>query len=155
MQRRLVIMRGLPGSGKSTKARRLAEESGRDYVILSTDDFFVGGDGVYRFDAKRIVAAHKWNHVRARTFMSAGYPLVIIDNTNTQAWESREYCRAARVYGYAVEFCEADTPWAFDVPTLARKNAHGCSQKAIARMAARWQHGLTVDQCINAKAPWD
>lgn len=155
MQRRLIIMRGLPGSGKSTKARRLAEESGGDAVICSTDDFFVGDDGIYRFDGKRISAAHEWNQERARTFMRAGCPLVIIDNTNTQAWEAREYCRAGRFHGYAVEFCEADTPWAFDAPTLAQKNAHGCPQEAIERMAARWEDGLTVDQCIAAKAPWE
>ena len=31
-------MRGLPGSGKSTKAKKIAAETG---IIYSTDDFFM------------------------------------------------------------------------------------------------------------------
>ena len=44
-------MRGLPGSGKSTKAKKIAGEHG---VIYSTDDFFMV-NGVYVYDAKMIV----------------------------------------------------------------------------------------------------
>lgn len=34
----LILMRGLPGSGKSTKAKKLADNIG---IIFSTDDFFM------------------------------------------------------------------------------------------------------------------
>lgn len=43
-------MRGLPGSGKSTKAKKIAGELG---VIYSTDDFFMV-NGQYVFDGKMI-----------------------------------------------------------------------------------------------------
>ena len=43
-------MRGLPGSGKSTKAKKIAGDVG---VIFSTDDFFMV-DGQYKFDPKMI-----------------------------------------------------------------------------------------------------
>jgi adenylate kinase family enzyme len=37
-KKKMIIMRGLPGSGKSYKAKKLAQaENG---VIYSTDDFF-------------------------------------------------------------------------------------------------------------------
>lgn len=151
--RKLIIMRGLPGSGKSTKARALAEQHGGQ--VFSTDDYFVGADGVYRFDGKRIAAAHEWNQERARSAMRDGVPCVIIDNTNTQAWEAREYCVAGTFHAYEIEFCEADTPWAFDPPVLAQKNAHGCPLEAIERMLDRWEDGLTVERCLGARAPWE
>jgi adenylate kinase family enzyme len=44
-------MRGLPGSGKSTKAKKIAGEHG---VIYSTDDFFMV-NGQYVYDVKMIV----------------------------------------------------------------------------------------------------
>lgn len=153
--RKLVIMRGLPGSGKSTEALRLAMESGHGGAICSTDEYFIGSDGVYRFDPKRIALAHTWNQERARTYMKDGCPLVIIDNTNTQAWEPREYCISGIRYGYDISFHEVRTPWAFDCEVLAQRNTHGCPLAAIERMAAHWQSGLTVDLCLGAKAPWE
>jgi adenylate kinase family enzyme len=47
-------MRGLPGSGKSTKARKIAGEVG---VIYSTDDFFMI-DGKYIYNPKLIGDYH-------------------------------------------------------------------------------------------------
>lgn len=43
-------MRGVPGSGKSTKAKKLAGSNG---VIYSTDDFFMK-NGEYIYDVKFI-----------------------------------------------------------------------------------------------------
>jgi NEDD4-binding protein 2 len=50
-------MRGLPGSGKSTKAKALAGEEG---LIFSTDDFFMV-NGKYEYDAKMIGDYHTKN----------------------------------------------------------------------------------------------
>ena len=50
----LVLMRGLPGSGKSTKANKIAGEKG---IVYSTDDFFMV-DGKYVYDVKMIGEYH-------------------------------------------------------------------------------------------------
>lgn len=44
-------MRGLPGSGKSTTAKKLAGSEG---VVYSTDDFFMV-KGKYQYDSSKIV----------------------------------------------------------------------------------------------------
>jgi adenylate kinase family enzyme len=54
VKKELVLMRGLPGSGKSTKARKIAGEVG---VIYSTDDFFMI-DGKYIYNPKLIGDYH-------------------------------------------------------------------------------------------------
>ena len=58
--RELVLMRGLPGSGKSTKAKKIAGERG---VIYSTDDFFMV-NGEYKYNPKMIVEYHENNFKR-------------------------------------------------------------------------------------------
>lgn len=74
----LIIMRGLPGSGKSTKARKLQEELGGE--IFSTDDYpdlyETDDDGKLYMSFEKdddgttpIVKAHKWNQRRAREAM--------------------------------------------------------------------------------------
>jgi adenylate kinase family enzyme len=50
-------MRGVPGSGKSTKAKQLAGTNG---VVYSTDDFFIV-KGEYKYDPKLIGDNHEKN----------------------------------------------------------------------------------------------
>ena len=94
----LILMRGLPGSGKSTKAKKLAGEQG---LVFSTDDFFMV-KGEYAFDPKMIGEYHERNHERAAVAMKEEKPLIIIDNTNIKLWEMRKYVESAEQYGYEV-----------------------------------------------------
>lgn len=58
----LYLMRGLPGSGKSHRAKRLASDIG---VVLETDLYFYSQVGTnpdrYDFDELLLPAARKWN----------------------------------------------------------------------------------------------
>lgn len=57
----MIIMRGLPGSGKSYKAKKLAQaENG---IIYSTDDFFET-TGKYIYDPSKIGEYHQKNQQR-------------------------------------------------------------------------------------------
>jgi predicted kinase len=100
----LTLVRGLPGSGKSTFARFIWSE----YVVCEADQFFVGEDGVYRFDGSKIKDAHKWCRDKVETFMSDNqlngqfYPEIVVSNTFTQEWEMDEYYKLAEKYGYTV-----------------------------------------------------
>jgi predicted kinase len=155
MQKTLTIMRGIPGSGKSTLAVVLANVPGVDAApVYSTDDFFMI-EGVYRFDPSKLGANHGANLARTVSAMEAEIPHVIVDNTMTQAWEAREYVRAAVRLGYAVQFIEPRTPWARDAAECARRNSHGVPEASIVAMLARWEDDLTVEKCLAAKAPWE
>ncbi len=66
-QKLVIMMIGLPGSGKSTEAKRLADEyvdAGRVVEICSTDAFFTGADGVYRFNRGMLAGNHAQNFAR-------------------------------------------------------------------------------------------
>ena len=114
-------MRGLPGSGKSTKAKKIAGDIG---VIFSTDDFFMV-DGQYKFDPKMIGEYHEKNFKRTVEAMKDGKPLIVIDNTNIKLWEMKNYVISGEEHGYAVRMEEPDTHWAFSYRQCAKKNAHG------------------------------
>jgi len=149
----LIIMRGLPGSGKSTLAKRIAS-SGENIPIFSTDDFFMI-NGHYAFDPSKLAENHQHNLERTAAAMQAGIHQIIVDNTNTQAWEAREYVRAALRYNYEVRFVEADAPWARDPQECARRNTHGVPLQSIQNMLNRWEDNLTVAVCLAARAPWE
>ena len=50
MTKKLIINRGIPGSGKSTSAKKLAPKE----QIFSTDDYFMK-NGKYIFDGKKYI----------------------------------------------------------------------------------------------------
>jgi tRNA uridine 5-carbamoylmethylation protein Kti12 len=100
----LFLLRGLPGSGKTT----LAESLGGTH--LEADMYFME-DGGYQFDVTRLKDAHQWcrdSVEEAMTwdvnpeieFLSAGVSKIVVSNTFTQEWEMKPYFDLAKKYGY-------------------------------------------------------
>ena len=119
----MVVMRGLPGSGKSTLVSaisRLYPEA----VICSADQYFMK-DGKYEFDASLLKFAHQQSQDKARAACEAGERLVVVDNTGVKRWELVNYFRMAQINFYTVILLEPRTPWRFNVNQLAAKNTHG------------------------------
>uniref|UniRef100_A0A224Z533 Nedd4 binding protein 2 n=1 Tax=Rhipicephalus zambeziensis TaxID=60191 RepID=A0A224Z533_9ACAR len=134
----LVLMRGLPGSGKTTLAQKIC---GRG-VVLSADHFFCQG-GKYNFDKSRLSEAHEWNKRRAKKFIQEGRSPIIIDNTNVEIWEMMPYVALALRAKYHVCVLEPDTPWKFDARQLTQKNMHGVPRRTIDSMLERYERNIT------------
>lgn len=120
----LLIIRGLPGSGKTTMARALD-----GYEHYEADMFFER-DGEYRFDPSKLKAAHSWCLSMAVSSMRRGVNCVV-SNTFTQKWEVQPYLDAAKLEGVTVRIIEA---------TGNFKNIHSVPPDAIERMRRRWEN---------------
>ncbi|TRY80927.1 hypothetical protein TCAL_08818 [Tigriopus californicus] len=141
----LVLLRGLPGSGKTTLAEILAQLKPDSNEICSADNFFIGPDGVYVYFHGLIKKAHEWCQNKAKKAMRRKKQLVMIDNTHTVAWEMEVYCRLAKEYNYAVLVVEPDTPWRYNPTELAQKTRHGVPVDKIMVMAQRYERDLTIE----------
>lgn len=93
----LIILRGLPGSGKTS----IAELIGK--AICSADDFLMR-DGEYKWSPNSIHASHKWCQRKAELFMKRSVDKVIICNTSTTEKELKPYIDLGNKYGYKI-FC--------------------------------------------------
>ncbi|CAM5076329.1 unnamed protein product [Eretmochelys imbricata] len=151
LQKLLLILRGLPGSGKTTLSRILLGQN-RDGVVFSTDDYFRQQDG-YTYNVAQLGDAHDWNQKRAKQAMEQGRSPVIIDNTNTQAWEMKPYVETALGKGYRVEFHEPDTWWKFDPEELEKRNKHGVPREKIAQMLERYEYQMSISVVMNSVEP--
>ncbi|XP_042190490.1 NEDD4-binding protein 2-like 1 [Callorhinchus milii] len=148
----LYLLRGLPGSGKTTLARSLKHQFPAA-VILSTDDYFVRDDGSYLFERDLLGDAHEWNFERAKAAMKRGKTPIIIDNTNIQAWEMKPYVHLALENAYEVIFREPDTHWKFNIRQLERRNIHGVSREKIERMKEQYEWNVSVNDVLYAERP--
>ena len=146
-----LLMRGLPGSGKSTRARAIAAEyleQGRGVAVCSSDHFFeCGSCGNYAFRLDRLDYAHHWCQKKAREAIGRG-EAVLIDNTNVSARECRPYVEMALAASYEVVFVEPQTPWAFDLDELEKRNTHGVPRHALEKMLGRWVPDMTIEKAL-------
>ncbi|KAF1416151.1 NEDD4-binding protein 2, partial [Spheniscus magellanicus] len=147
----LVLLRGVPGSGKSYLARTLLEDNPGG-IILSTDDYFYK-HGQYHYDPDCLGEAHDWNRKRAKEAFEMRISPIIIDNTNIQAWEMKPYVTLAQQFKYKVMFREPDTWWKFKPKELERRNIHGVSKEKIKRMLERYERCLTVSSILDSSVP--
>ncbi|XP_072191398.1 NEDD4-binding protein 2 isoform X2 [Excalfactoria chinensis] len=147
----LVLLRGVPGSGKSYLARMILEDNPGG-VILSTDDYFYKC-GKYHYDAYCLGEAHDWNRKRAKEAFEMKISPIIIDNTNIQAWEMKPYVTLAQQFKYKVIFREPDTWWKFKPKELERRNVHGVSKEKIKRMLEQYERCLTVNSILASSVP--
>ena len=102
--RTLIILRGIPGSGKSTFANYMFSNN-----VFEADKYFYDEDGNYNFDATKLHAAHKWcqlqvEHAMEDNLESNGqyYPEIVVSNTSTTEKEMEPYLKLAEKYDYKV-----------------------------------------------------
>jgi len=106
MEKVLYIVRGVPGSGKSTFAKRLVEH---DFLVCEADKYFIDKEtGEYNFDITKIKDAHKFCQDTVEMYMKDStvndnfYREIVVSNTFTQEWEMEPYFELANKYGYTV-----------------------------------------------------
>lgn len=108
----LYLIRGLPGSGKSTFASTLFM-NGMVQQIVEADDFFIQSDGSYVFDAKQLCKAHSICRSKVQQYLQEGYS-VAVSNTSTTESEVAVYQNLATRF---------DTPFI----SIIMENRHGSS----------------------------
>lgn len=78
----LYLIRGVPGSGKSTFAQQLLKHGIVDYVF-EADQFFMR-DVEYKFDASKLKHAHNWCQENTRTFLLHEMNIAVSNTTTTE-----------------------------------------------------------------------
>ncbi len=122
----LVLIRGLPGSGKSTMAKALARAG---FEHFEADTYHLNNEGDYCFDRAKAKAAHEWCQQETRKTLERGKQ-VVVSNTFTQLWEMAPYFDMAKALGIEPNVLEAKGNW---------QNVHDVPAEVMEHMRARWE----------------
>lgn len=134
--KRMILIRGASGSGKSTMAREILKDhpEGRQF---ETDDLFYTDyrdddqdgkrqlKGEYKFDFTKLKINHEKNRERVKKAMENGVNPIIVSNTFIEKWEMQAYLDLAKQFDYAVEIKIARGQY---------KNLHGVPEDKVAMM---------------------
>lgn len=125
----LILIRGLPGSGKSTKAKEIIiNNRNLDIRHIEADMYFID-NGEYIFDREKLKDAHDWCFSCATLYL-VNDSNVIVSNTFTQYWEMELYINLANEL--KIDYTIIEMLGDFG-------NIHGVPDDTLIRMKERYQ----------------
>ncbi len=155
----IIIMRGIPSAGKSTKTKSLVGDG-----IIHSTDAVIESLGDYReffvkmIESKNYSALHKahdTNFKNAKKSMKAGISPIIIDNTNIKANEPKKFVVEALNMGYDdanIQIVDIGTG-GLDAEALFARNTHGVPLDKIEAMIQSYKSvgELTLKKILESK----
>lgn len=93
----VYIMRGIPGSGKSTWIK----ENLKNIIICSADHYHIDLQGEYKYNKLNAANAHNkcfFNYVNRASETLYENDTLVVDNTNTTLLELAPYVRVAEAF---------------------------------------------------------
>ncbi len=126
MARDLYIVRGIPGSGKTTFAESLSR------AVCTADDYHTDRDRNYNWKGENVGKSHEWCQRKCAKFMKRGISPVVVANTSSTEKEFKPYYDMAKRYGYRV----------FSVIVENRhggKDSHGVPVETLEKMKNRFE----------------
>ncbi|CBI15263.3 unnamed protein product, partial [Vitis vinifera] len=174
----VIILRGLPGSGKSYLAKMLRDlevESGGDAPrIYSMDDYFMTevekveeSESMKSFSARgkkpivkkvmeycyepEMEEAYRASMLKAfkKTLEEGVFTFIIVDDRNLRVADFAQFWATAKRSGYEVYLLEASYK---DPAGCAARNVHGFTQDDIQRMAGQWEEAPSMYLQLDIKS---
>ncbi len=130
----LILLRGLPGSGKTTLAKELSE-SGK-YPVFSVDDYFTDRvTNEYKFEFDKNHLAYKYCEENTKQSMQKNVSKIFIDNVFSLEWEIEPYFKLASEFKYRIFIVTVEN-------RHKNKNIHQISDEQIQKMAEKYKVSL-------------
>jgi len=130
---KMIIIRGLPGSGKTTEANKIKKVN--PSIEHYEADMFITVNGEYKFSPETIPYSHEWcKSMTAKALMDGKD--AIVSNTFTQQWQIDPYIKMAKVFNADIELITCRGEYG---------SVHGVPEETMERMRAGWEEEVSVE----------
>lgn len=157
---KVIIIRGVSGSGKSTHVEELRKQYDRPirnrneaprFAVVSADSFFTKTTWVYPagsppiprteylFDPFKLGLAHATCFYDFSIALKNHTKVVVVDNTNIHLWEFKNYLMLANSNGYEVDVHEIRVTTIEELKLCVARNAHKVPMESIVRSAMEFE----------------
>lgn len=121
----LIIIRGIPGCGKSSFAKLIGK------AICVADDYHIDLNRNYNWKLENQGKAHEWCQRKCEKFMQRNIDKVIVANTSTTEKEITPYLNLANKYNYKVYSIIVEN-------RHGNVNIHNVPQETLDKMESRF-----------------
>jgi len=135
--KQVIILRGLPGSGKTSLVSKIEKEYNLPATICSADDYFyfekehVAEN--YKFNKNLLSQAHAYCKNKFLEALKLKDKLIIVDNTNIKLRDFSWYVKQADSFEYSVLICSI---CGGTTEEHLSSNVHNVPLETIERMAS-------------------
>lgn len=133
----VIIMCGIPGSGKSYtvgKIKEHYESKNIEVVVCSSDHFMMNDKGEYDFHPSKLAYTHKQCQEKFCNSLLKDNIVVIVDNTNVKIKDLKYYENMTEKQSATVLFVESNSLWKDNVDECFKRNTHNVPYDKIKEM---------------------
>ncbi|XP_055792853.1 NEDD4-binding protein 2-like 1 isoform X2 [Salvelinus fontinalis] len=147
-RKKLIILRGLPGVGKTTRAKNLCDEYARlglEAEIFSTDRYHESTN----YTKGNFQRNHQRNREDVFKALNRGVDLIIVDNTNISLWEMWPYIHMGMRQGdYYITMMELPKNY-ISINKLYSRCRHKIPKRKFRSFEARWEDAYNIWHVLN------
>jgi predicted kinase len=131
----VILLRGAPGSGKSTWAAHYKAKWASEAWVISATDYFRDHAGIVQFRSPWLSQSHLWCRNALYWLCQLRIPRIVIDNTHVHLWEYKEAAFIARAHHYRVFQHVCTGTW---------QNVNNVPDQLVRKMRAEFEHDADV-----------
>lgn len=136
-----IVLRGLPGSGKTTLAKKLASRAPQSRICTEDRYHWTSGEdgvGEYKFKREVLFFARDWCNKEVKNAVTKGVDLVILDNCNARISMYEELINFAVTHKYRFRIIEfIATPELVD--RYAGRSLKGFPREVYLKLLKLWE----------------
>ncbi len=136
--KKVKIIRGVPGVGKRSYVYYLESDLNREFVICDVNDFFIK-DGEFKFDGKNLAEAEADTMSAFLHALKNKDKRIYVIGTFEKTWMYKNYVELAKLNGYEVNITELECKNTKELKHFNRRSVHDVPYSKSLKAFNTWE----------------
>tara|TARA_B100001741_G_scaffold313300_1_gene318949 strand:- start:872 stop:1852 length:981 start_codon:yes stop_codon:yes gene_type:complete len=137
--KKVKIIRGVPGVGKRNYVYYLENELNREFVVIDVNDFFTNGED-YKFDGKKLAEAESDSMNCFMHALKNKDKRIYVIGTFEKKWMYKNYIELAKMSGYEVNVTELECVGTHELKHYNNRSNHEVPYSKSLKAYNSWEN---------------